>query len=315
MISMYRRLNVLILTCIHLFPDVQVSGPTDPIFKLENVSGKLVFYQNEGNSTLVRDTGELASSVQTVAMFQIFDPEQTLVQTKLTYTWDFGNGEVIEGTEPVARYNYTESGNYTLRLQVGANMTKQEVPIAGDYSMDLKVIDAISKIEMEGHSSYHVAENVSMFFHVDGSPPMWVCWQVVPDCRSMTPSVCTRSVLYSHMLRLNHTFASSGLHCLDISVQNDISSLHSSFSVYVGRGRNTNLFFIMSCLAVLAATFSFIGIIACRPRHPNLLQVGRSSSALFLNDEDGSQVKLSFSGLERGESQPLILRHGLMVCS
>ena len=47
---------------------------------------------------------------------------------------------MIEGTEPVARYNYTESGNYTLRLQVGANMTKQEVPIAGDYSMDLKVL-------------------------------------------------------------------------------------------------------------------------------------------------------------------------------
>ena len=63
-----------------------------PPAHIENVSGKLVFYQNEGNSTLVRDTGELASSVQTVAMFQIFDPEQTLVQTKLTYTWDFGNG-------------------------------------------------------------------------------------------------------------------------------------------------------------------------------------------------------------------------------
>ena len=36
---------------------------------------------------------------------------------------------------------------------------------------------------------------------------------------------------------------------------------------------NTNLFFILSCLAVLAVTFSFIGIIACRPRHPNLFQV------------------------------------------
>ena len=41
-----------------------------------------------------------------------------------------------------------------------------------------------------------------------------------------------------------------------------------------------------------------------------VMQVGRSGSALFLNKEEGSKVKLSFSGLERGESQPLILRHG-----
>ncbi|CAL8302169.1 unnamed protein product [Lota lota] len=87
---------------------------------------------------------------------------------------------------------------------------------------------------MEGASSYQVAKNVSMVFHVDGS----------------------------------------GLHCLDISVHNDISTLQSSFSVYVGRGPYSNLFFIMSCLAVLAATFSFIGISACRPRHSNLLKVG-----------------------------------------
>jgi len=48
--------------------------------------------------------------------------------------------EVIHGTDPVVRYNYTESGNYTLRLQVGANMTQQLTPIAGVYSMDVKVL-------------------------------------------------------------------------------------------------------------------------------------------------------------------------------
>ncbi|KAJ3607622.1 hypothetical protein NHX12_024673 [Muraenolepis orangiensis] len=76
--------------------------------------------------------------------------------------------EVIEGTDPVVRYNYTESGNYTLRLQVGANVTQQDMPIAGVYSMDVKVLDAIRNIELEGPSSYQVAENVSMLFHVDG---------------------------------------------------------------------------------------------------------------------------------------------------
>ncbi|KAK0155746.1 Transmembrane protein 130 [Merluccius polli] len=318
------RLSVLIWTCLQL---LQVSGETDPIVELENVAGKLIFYQNEGNSTCVRDTGELASAVQTVAMFEIFDPEQTLGQTELTYTWDFGNGEVITGTDPVVLYNYTESGNYTLRLQVGANKTQQEIPIAGVYSMDVKVLDVIRNIEMKGPSSYQVAENVSMVFHVDGSPPMWVCWQVVPDCKSVPPVGCTLSVLYSNTLRLDHTFTSTGVHCLNINARNDISALHTSYSVYVGRDPYSNLFFIMSCLAVLAVTFAFIAVIACRPRRPRLLTVRLqirsrvngfirkctvfktrwlSYSAIFLNGEEEADMS---NGLERGESQPLIPHH------
>ncbi|KAG7247016.1 hypothetical protein CRUP_007821, partial [Coryphaenoides rupestris] len=161
-------ITVWILTCVQLTPGLRAAGETDAIVELQNVAGKLVFYQSEGNSTLVRNTGQLASAVQTVAMFEIFDPEHTLVQTKLTYTWDFGDGEVIHGTDPVVRYNYTESGNYTLRLQVGANMTQKQMPIAGVYSMDVKVLDVIRNIQMEGPSNYQVAKNVSLSFHVDG---------------------------------------------------------------------------------------------------------------------------------------------------
>ena len=51
-----------------------------------------MFYQKQGNATLVRDTGELASDVPTEAMFQLFDPQKSLQSAKFTYTWDFGNG-------------------------------------------------------------------------------------------------------------------------------------------------------------------------------------------------------------------------------
>lgn len=58
----------------------------------ENIKGKLVFYQMEGNATYVRDTGELASEVPTETMFELFDPHQNLSKAKFTYTWDLGNG-------------------------------------------------------------------------------------------------------------------------------------------------------------------------------------------------------------------------------
>lgn len=61
-------------------------------FQIENIAGKLVFYQMEGNATYVRDTGELASDVLTETTFQLYDPQKNFTNTKFTYTWDLGNG-------------------------------------------------------------------------------------------------------------------------------------------------------------------------------------------------------------------------------
>lgn len=58
----------------------------------ENIAGRLLFYQMEGNATYVRDTGELASDVPTETMFELFDPQKNFSEAKFTYTWDLGNG-------------------------------------------------------------------------------------------------------------------------------------------------------------------------------------------------------------------------------
>lgn len=58
----------------------------------ENIAGRLVFYQMEGNATYVRDTGELASDVPTETMFELFDPQKNFSNAKFSYTWDLGNG-------------------------------------------------------------------------------------------------------------------------------------------------------------------------------------------------------------------------------
>ncbi|XP_071387096.1 transmembrane protein 130 [Centroberyx affinis] len=307
---MYRHKIAWILVRLPLILGVSVT--TDPFTSLENIAGKLVFYQMEGNATYVRDTGELASDVPTKAMFELFDPPKTLSTAKFTYTWDLGNGEVIHGTEPVVRYLYSESGNYTLKLSVGANVTKYETPITGVYSMDVKVLDAIKNIELKGPANYEVSQNTSLDFHVDGSPPMWVCWRFLPNCMSDTPVGCTLTMLYGNTLRLDHTFTSTGVHCLDISARNDISKLQTSYSLYVRRNCD-NLLFILPCVAVFVATFSFITITACRPRHQDKPQIAASSNAIFLKNEDcdgPSNIHFSFSTAERGESQPLLVQYG-----
>ncbi|XP_054625009.1 transmembrane protein 130 isoform X3 [Dunckerocampus dactyliophorus] len=246
----------------------------NPLTDLENIAGKLVFYQKDGNATYVRDTGELASDVPTETTFELFDPQQNFSTAKFSYTWDLGNGEVIQGNEPVVRYHYASSGNYTLRLKIGVNMTKFTPALTGVYTKDIQVLDAIKSIELKGPSDYEVSQTTGLAFHVDGSPPMWVCWRFLPNCVPDTTGGCTLTMLYENTLWLNHTFTSVGFHCLDISVRNDISKLQTSFSLFVRKNNNGNMLFILSCAAVLVATFSFIAIIACRPRHHRSQPVG-----------------------------------------
>ncbi|XP_038592300.1 transmembrane protein 130 isoform X1 [Micropterus salmoides] len=304
--------NVIRILMPLLLVALGVAETTDPLTDLENIAGKLVFYQMEGNATYVRDTGELASDVPTETMFELFDPQKNFSQAKFTYTWDLGNGEVIQGTEPVVRYHYSESGNYTLRLKVGVNVTKYTPLLTDVYSMDVKVLDAIKNIELKGPSDYEVSQNTTLAFHVDGSPPMWVCWRFLPNCVQDMTGGCTLTMLQENTLQLNLTFTSAGVHCLDISVRNDISKLQSSFSLYVKRSNNTHMFFILSCAAVLVATFTFIIVFACRPRHHNRSQIAASSNTVFLKNQDPEgqgMILFNFTNMERGEKEPLLLQY------
>ncbi|XP_077359019.1 transmembrane protein 130 isoform X2 [Festucalex cinctus] len=278
----------------------------------ENIAGKLVFYQMDGNATYVRDSGELASDIPTETTFQLSDPRQNLSAANVSYTWDLGNGEVIQGTEPVVRYHYALSGNYTLRLKIGVNMTKYKPPLSGIYSKDIQVLDAIKSIELKGPSDYQVSQTTNLAFHVNGSPPMWVCWRFLPNCAADTAAGCTLTTLYENTLWLNHTFTSVGVHCLDVSVRNDISKLQTSFSLLVRKSNNTNMIFILSSAAILVATFSFITVIACHPRYHNRAKMAASSNALFLKRHtDGhSRIVFNVSRVDREEKEALWVQNG-----
>ncbi|KAG7507341.1 transmembrane protein 130 [Solea senegalensis] len=309
------RNNVLWVVFPFLLVLLGVAKTSDPLSTLENIAGKLVFYQMEGNATYVRDTGELASDVPTETMFELFDPQQNFSSTKFTYTWDLGNGEVIQGTEPVVRFLYSVSGNYTLQLKVGVDVNKSAPAVTEVYSTDVKVLDAIKHIEMKGPPDYKVSQDSSLAFHVDGSPPIWVCWRFLPNCVPDATIGCTLTVLYENTLSLNHTFASAGVHCLDISVRNDVSKLQTSFSLYIKRSDYSHLFFILTCAAVLLATFSFITVVACRRSKS---QIAASSNAVFLKNghsEGQGRIIFNFSNLERGERAPLVSLYGRQYLS
>ncbi|XP_051928640.1 transmembrane protein 130 [Hippocampus zosterae] len=300
--------RTLLLLFIRIFLGVAESD--GPLTDLEPIAGKLVFYQMDGNATYVRDKGELASDIPTETMFELSDPHQNFSTANFSFMWDLGNGEVIQGNEPVVRYHYALSGNYTLRLKIGINMTKYTPALTGIYSKDIQVLDAIKSIELKGPSNYEVSQTTGLAFHVDGSPPMWVCWSFLPHCVPDTTGGCMLTVLYENTLWLNHTFTSTGVHCLNISIRNDISKLQTSFSLMVRK--NNNMLFILSSAAILVATFSFITVIACHPRYHKRALIAESNNALFLKRHTDGRSRIVFhvSSVKREENEPLWAQNG-----
>ncbi len=72
------------------------------------------------------------------------------------------------------------------------------------------------------------------------SPPVWLCWRVLSECHTPSPTSCNLVRLYGNIFNLNYTFRSVGTHCLDLSVRNNISNLQTSYNIYVQSSRKYN---------------------------------------------------------------------------
>ncbi|KAF4106690.1 transmembrane protein 130 isoform X2 [Onychostoma macrolepis] len=246
-----------------------------------NVKGRIMFRQMEGNSTYLRDSGKLASYIPTLVSFQHFDPRHTLRSVTFTYTWDLGNGDVRKGPEPFVKCHYTSPGNYTFQLSIEAN-TPQHSRTTGLYSVNLTVLDAIKSVELRGPLIYNVDQSSNLSFHVGGSPPVWLCWRVLSECHTPSPTSCNLVRLNGNIFNLNYTFRSVGTHCLDLSVRNNISNLQTSYNIYV-QSSHVSLIFILPCAAVIVATLIFISVSVCRPRQQSLMSKALMADMNYLS--------------------------------
>ncbi|XP_036385580.1 transmembrane protein 130 [Megalops cyprinoides] len=314
-----RSAVIFVYFCITL---VWQGVDTDDTINLsEIVAGKITFRQMEGNETYLRSTGELAADIPTEASFELLDPRHMFRYVKFTYTWDLGNGEVKVGKEPYVRYNYSASGNYTVTLTVGANWARH-TKLTGIYSSDLKVLDAIRSIELMGPSDFKVSQSISLSVFVGGSPPMWVCWEMVQNCLSVSSAPCHWVKLYGNIFNLNYTFTATGKYCLNLTVRNDISILQTSYDIKVWRDPTSNLLFIFTCGTLILSTFSLIIVTVCRSNRSAARGKVEVADFSFSPDSPNFEMKSkhvgsvssvcpSSSSKKKGEFRPLLTYSGM----
>ncbi|MBN3303850.1 TM130 protein, partial [Amia calva] len=183
--------------------------------------------------------------------------------------WDIGDGQPKVQHLPYVRYNYSVPGNYTVKLKVDAYWNKTgsryQSPRTASYITDLKVLDAVRTIEVTAPSSVKVDQGTSLSVCITGSPPVVLCWVMVPDCVAVSPTPCHLVMLYGNTLYLNYTFTSTGRYCLNMTARNDISSLQSSHDITVSKGVTHPVFFILPCATLIIISLGFIIFSVCRP--------------------------------------------------
>ncbi|KPP72363.1 Transmembrane protein 130-like, partial [Scleropages formosus] len=291
-------------------PQVSTNSSCPKCLRPDKVSGRLVFRQTVDNVTYEGSRGQLASDIPAEAVFELLDPQRRFRSATFMYTWDLGNGEAVSGAESYVTCNYSSSGNYILKLEVGVTWDSHTY-LTRTYSVDLKVLDAIKGIEFNSPSRYYVAENTSLSFFVGG--------RMEHNCYSSSPASCHMVELYKNTFSLNYTFTSEGRYCLNLSFRNNISVAQTSYSIFVTRDYGSNLYFILPCAALILATLVFIGVMVCRPVRPPVRTEVEVANFCFcphvnleMKDPD-SRSALRFpppSSLRKSESQPLLRSQG-----
>ncbi|KAL0983928.1 hypothetical protein UPYG_G00134860 [Umbra pygmaea] len=317
---MFRYSTIVVVAASLFLSSLDFILATTGLTNLENVTGKIVFVQREGDATYVRER-ELASEVPTETRFELYDPWNNLRTARFTYSWDLGNGKVLKGSEPSLHFNYSTSGNYTLRLKVVARVNKTSMPLTGLLTMDLTVLDAIKTIEWKSPLGFQIFRNNMLTVHMDGSPPITACWRFLYNCVTESSQSYHMTTLYENTLRLNHTFTAPGFHCLDISARNNISQLKTSCSIFVWRDPLNHLLFILTCTGILLSILTFICFVVChpkkvknnKPRSSVLSDATYSGMDMELQPQEDVPVDchdLHMSSTDEGDVHTLLLQPG-----
>ncbi|KAK9393131.1 putative transmembrane protein [Crotalus adamanteus] len=114
--------------------------------------------------------------------------------------------------------------------------------------------DAVRSINITGATEAHVMENLNLSLHIQGSPPLSLCWLIKTECIVLVGDQCHLVMMNSTQYYLNHTFINAGEYCLSIRVENRVNILQSYQEIQIRPLGIHPVSFILPCLILLLAT-------------------------------------------------------------
>ncbi|KAG8145671.1 hypothetical protein E2320_012165 [Naja naja] len=126
--------------------------------------------------------------------------------------------------------------------------------IWGVLFLATRAADAVRSINITGATEARVMENLNLSLHIQGSPPLSLCWLIKTECIPLGGDQCHLVVMNSTQYYLNHTFNNAGQYCLSIRVENRVNILQSYQEIQIRPSGIPPLFFVLPCVILLLAT-------------------------------------------------------------
>nr|XP_015215623.1 PREDICTED: transmembrane protein 130 [Lepisosteus oculatus] len=225
----------------------------------------------------------IAAKVLGALRFRQLDGNKTYIRS---------NGELASDTLTEAAFEISDP----LHLLSSASFS---------YTWDLGDGHVVVSTESYVHHTYSCSGNYTMRLKVEAywteredSPPLTLCWAMVPDCGPAPPVRCHLVRLQGTTLSLRYTFGSAGRYCLRLTARNHVSLLQTFHAFTVGSDATQHVLFILPCATLILITLGFIVFTACRPRrftHKHRVEEANFDFTARLNKVSPSSAELEIS--------------------
>ncbi|NXN22110.1 TM130 protein, partial [Nycticryphes semicollaris] len=248
----------------------------------EFIPGNLTIAQIEDSRLITRGSSSSTGAVTQIS-FYLHDPSHYFKSASFIYNWDFGDGVYQVTREPFVYYNCSAMGNRTVHLKVVAEWEKagsivherETVQKTGDFTTALELLDAVKSINVVGSRETHVMENLSLSLHINGTPPLALCWLIKPECVPLEGEKCRLVEINGSCYTLSHSFSAAGRYCLSLRVQSGATTLQTYHHIQVWPPGIHPAFFVLLCIALVSMTLGLVLYTTFRSNteHKDLVEV------------------------------------------
>ncbi|XP_074697591.1 transmembrane protein 130 [Strix aluco] len=231
----------------------------------EFITGNLTIAQIEDSRFITHGSSSSTGAVTRIS-FCLHDPSHYFKSASFVYNWDFGDGVYQITKEPFVYYNCSTMGNRTVHLkviaeweQIGSIIRESEmVQKTGDFTTALALLDAVKSINVVGSRETHVMENLSLSLHINGTPPLALCWLIKSECIPLEGEKCHLVVINGSCYNLSHTFSDAGQYCLSVRVENGVTMLQTYHEIKVWPTGIHPAFFVLLCIALVSVMLGLV---------------------------------------------------------